>query len=181
MNKTTSHNRVRQLVTAAVIAAVYCVVALALAPLSFGQIQVRVAEALTILPVLIPAAVPGLALGCVLTNAVGVAMGVNPLGMLDVAVGGVATLTAAFLTRALRGVRWRGVPAAATLPPVVVNAAAVGAELCFMTTGRFSLAVFAPLAGFVALGQFLSCTVLGLVLWGALERTNTQKKNRINR
>ena len=49
MNKTTSHNRVRQLVTAAVIAAVYCVVALALAPLSFGQIQVRVAEALTIL------------------------------------------------------------------------------------------------------------------------------------
>ena len=55
----------------AVIAALYAAVSLALAPLSFGPIQIRIAEAMTLLPILFPEAIAGVTLGCFLTNLIG--------------------------------------------------------------------------------------------------------------
>ena len=60
----------------AVIAALYAAVSLALAPLSFGPVQIRIAEAMTLLPVLFPEAIAGVTLGCFLTNLIGAIMGV---------------------------------------------------------------------------------------------------------
>ena len=86
----------------AMIAAIYTVVSLVLAPFSFGNIQVRMAEALTILPLIYEPSIWGVTLGCFLTNLIGAAMGVNPTGMLDAVVGTLATFLAAWCTYRLR-------------------------------------------------------------------------------
>ena len=82
----------------AVIAALYAAVSLALAPLSFGPIQIRIAEAMTLLPILFPEAIAGVTLGCFLTNLIGAILGVNLLGFFDVFAGTLATFLAAMLT-----------------------------------------------------------------------------------
>ncbi len=66
------------LIQAAVIAAIYATLTIVLMPFSYGPMQVRVSEALTILPFFTPAAIPGLFIGCVVSNMVG------PYGMLDI-------------------------------------------------------------------------------------------------
>ena len=78
---------------AGLIAAIYAVMALAFAPISFGVYQVRVSEALTVLPFLTPAAIPGLFFGCMIANVLG------GLGWLDIVFGSLITLAAAFATR----------------------------------------------------------------------------------
>ena len=100
----------RFLAQAAVIAAVYVVLTVVFAPFSFSEVQVRISEALTILPVFTAAAVPGLTAGCLLGNIVGGA----PLP--DVVFGTLATLIGAVGTRMLRS--WK--PAAAILPPILL-------------------------------------------------------------
>ena len=79
MNKT-----IRSMVRTAMIAAIYTALSLLLAPFSYGPVQVRVSEALTLLPVLSGEAIPGIVLGCALANAVGFATGANMLGFLDI-------------------------------------------------------------------------------------------------
>ncbi|MDR3120786.1 MAG: QueT transporter family protein [Clostridiales bacterium] len=85
----------RFLTQAALIAALYAALTIWLAPISFDVHQVRVAEALTILPAFTPAAIPGLFLGCVLANTV------SFLGLPDLIFGSLATLVSAFLTHAI--------------------------------------------------------------------------------
>ncbi len=153
-----------------VIAALYTAASLALTPLSFGNIQLRAAEALTLLPVLFPEAILGVTLGCGLTNAIGAVLGANILGPLDVLFGTAATLIAALLTRRLGGVRFRGIPWLAALPPVLVNALIIGAELSFALTGSLAPLPFLIFAGEVALGQIAACFLLGLPLVAALEK-----------
>ena len=87
---------IRHTATAGLIAAVYVVLGLAFAPISFGVYQVRVAEALTVLPFLTRAAIPGLYVGCLVANVVG------GMGWLDIIIGPLITLAAAFLTRGAR-------------------------------------------------------------------------------
>lgn len=168
---------VRNLTRCAMISALYAAVSIAFLPLAFGAVQARISEALTLLPVLTPLAVPGVTIGCLITNAWGVAMGANILGAADVVFGTAATLAAAVLTRLLRGVRIGRIPVLAPLPPIVVNAVVVGMELTFAETGN---ALSAPLLWMnlaqVGLGQLLSCAALGLVLVWALERTGLDKK-----
>lgn len=86
-------HRLREVALAGIIAALYAVVTVALAPISFGVYQVRVAEALTILPFLSRAAVPGLFIGCLVANVYG------GLGWQDIVFGSLLTLVAAALTR----------------------------------------------------------------------------------
>ena len=81
---------------AAMIAALYVVLTMVFAPFSFREIQVRVSEALTILPAFTPAAVPGLFIGCLLANLLGGA------AVPDVIFGSLATLIGAFFTWKLR-------------------------------------------------------------------------------
>ena len=99
------------LVQAATIGAIYVVLTLLFAPLSYGEVQVRFSEALTILPYFTPAAIPGLFVGCILSNLLGGAIPV------DIIFGSIATLIGAVFTYKLRGSsKWL-----APLPPIVAN------------------------------------------------------------
>ena len=162
--------KTRTIVRCALIASLYTAVSLVLAPIAFGAVQARVSEAFTLLPVLVPDAVVGVTLGCFLTNLVGVFTGANVLGALDIVFGTAATLTAALCTRRLARVRLRGLPVAAAVPPVLINAVVVGAELAW-ALGPRTFAGFLLQAGGVALGQLFSCFALGLPLVRIIEKT----------
>lgn len=166
----------KSLTRCAMIAALYAVISIALLPVSFGAVQARVSEALTLLPVYTPLGTVGVTLGCLITNAYGVAAGANILGAADIFIGTAATLIAALMTRALRNVRAFGLPIAAALPPVVVNAVIIGAELTFAETNS----IFSPLLIInmvqVGLGQALSCLVLGLLMCWSIEKAGLDKR-----
>ena len=112
---------VRRLVRCAVIAAVYVVVCLVLAPFSYGAVQVRVAEALCLLPVFGAEYIVGVTLGCFLANLLGSTV-------VDVVFGTLATLLACLVTYKLRDIRVKGLAIPASLPPVVFNMIIVGAR-----------------------------------------------------
>ena len=154
----------------AVIAALYCAVSLAMAPLSFGAVQLRAAEALAILPVFGTAGVWGVTLGCLITNACGAATGANILGAADIVFGTAATLAAALLSRRWGNFRIKGLPALSALPPVLINAAVIGAELTFAETGGFPAPLLALNMAQVGAGQAVSCIIAGLTLFHAVQR-----------
>lgn len=158
-------NSVRKLTTAAVIAALYCALTLALPFMTFGPVQCRFSEALTILPVFTSAAVPGLAVGCVVSNAVGLAAGANVAGAWDVLLGTLATLSAAVCSRALRKY-----PLLATLPPVLFNALIIGTELTLALYENPTVVLWAYNALSVGAGQALACIGGGMLLYTAVNR-----------
>lgn len=169
--------QVRFLAQGAVIAALYSVLTYAAAAvnLAYGPVQFRFSEALTVLPVFTPAAIPGLALGCFLSNLA------SPLGVVDWIFGTAATLLAAFGTRAAAKVEWKGLPLLAPLPPVLANTVIVGLEVaCLSDAGfawaNFSWAAFGAGALSVGLGELVVCYVLGLPLLIALRRTGAADK-----
>lgn len=137
--------------------------------LAYGSIQFRLSEALTILPVFTPAAVPGLAIGCFIGNLA------SPYP-LDLIFGTAASLIAAILTRAVRKVRVKNIPVLAPLPPVLVNAVIVGLQITLFTPGEAaSLIGFLIAAAQVGLGQLAVCYLLGLPLGVALEKSGAAK------
>ena len=161
----------RRMAAAAVLAAAYCAVSLALAPLSFGAVQMRVSEAFTLLPVFSPAAIWGVTLGCALSNALG-----SSMGLIDVVFGTSATLIAALMSYALRNMRIHGLPVFSSLPPVLVNAVVIGAEIALVSPGGWNTGVFVSSALSVGIGQIVPCCVLGLLLVWALERNHLEKR-----
>lgn len=138
------------IIQAAVIAAIYAVLTMLLAPLSYGFMQVRVSEALTILPYFTPAAIPGLFIGCLVSNLL------SPYGMLDVVLGSGATLIAAVGSYMLRSK-----PVLVPLPPVIVNAVIIGSMLHFAYGIPVNL--FA-IMGWIALGELIACYLIGYPL-----------------
>lgn len=150
----------RQLARAGVIAALYTAVSLLLMPISFGPMQLRVSEALTLLPVLWPEAIPGLVIGCFLSNLIG------GYGIIDAVVGSLTTLLAALATRRLRNSRWL-----AALPPVLLNAVAIGLLLHFVAEAPLWLTM-----AYIGLGQALACYALGLPLLSLIEKTGLAQK-----
>lgn len=151
---------------AGMIAALYTVATLALAPLSYANVQFRASEALTLMPVFTPAAIPGLTIGCIISNAVGVATGSNIAGWLDVIFGSAATLIAAILTRLLRKVQFKGIPFLSILPPVLLNAFIVGGEIAVAYDLPFWLCALE-----VGAGELAVCVILGIPLVLALRKT----------
>ena len=141
---------------AAVLAAVYAVITYMTAPISFGPIQFRVSEALCILPVFMPAAVPGLFVGCFLANFL------SGAAVMDVVFGSIATLIGAAGTRALRD---RGVLAA--VPPILSNALIIPFVLRY-AYGVEDLVPFMMLT--VGIGEVISVGILGNALRTVLER-----------
>ena len=105
------------IVRIALIAAIYVTINIIFAPISYGPIQIRLAEILTVLPFIDPAAIGGLFLGCILSNLWG------GLGIVDVLGGSLCTLLAAILTYKMTK------PFLAPLPPVIVNAIGVSLYL----------------------------------------------------
>lgn len=174
----TTSKRIRYVAQGAVITALYAVLTYAAAAvnLAYGPVQFRFSEALTILPVFTPAAIPGLALGCLLSNLL------SPLGLVDWIFGSAATLLAAFGTRAAAKVRYKGIPFLAPLPPVIANTLIVGLEIACLSEagsfawGNFTWAAFGAAALSVGLGELVVCYVLGLPLFAALEKTGASDK-----
>lgn len=160
----------------AMIAALYTVISLVMAPIAFGSVQARISEALTLLPVFGIGNVWGVTVGCFLTNLVGLATGANILGSLDIIFGTAATLVAALLTYLFRNIRIKGMPVLSVLPPVIINAVVVGWELCIMINGEFHPVIFAAQAISVGLGEALSCFVLGLFLVKIIENNPRLKE-----
>jgi len=154
----------------AMIAAVYVALVMVLPFLSFGPIQIRIAEALTLLPVLSVMPIWGVAIGCVLANFIGFMTGANILGFVDVFVGTAASFAAAWTSYAVRHVRFYGIPFLAAVPPVLYNAVAVGAQLMWYFVGEWNTAVFLTNAMYVGIGQIIACFGLGLPLLYVIER-----------
>ena len=138
----------------ALIAAMYVALTLVFKPISFGEIQVRIAEALTILPLFTPVAIPGLFIGCLIANITGGAI------IWDVIFGSIATRIGAALGYVLRKNRWL-VP----IPAVVSNSIIVPLVL------KYGYGIDLPLYLLVisvAAGEIVSCYVLGELLATAL-------------
>jgi len=174
MKNASSHSKILFLAHAAVIAALYTAITLApgISAISFGPFQFRVAEALTILPALTFAAVPGLAVGCMLANGFGLLLGMNIAGGWDVLIGSAATLLAALCSYALRNYRVKGLPMLAAIPPVLFNGLIIGAELSYVLRIPFWIT-----AGEVALGQFAVVFLLGVPLALLLKKTKIFSRN----
>ena len=146
-------HKTKFLAQGAVIAAIYAVITIVFAPISYGQIQVRISEALTILPFFTPAAIPGLFIGCIIANIYG---GGGPI---DIIFGSLATLIAAFLTYKMPK------KILAPLPPVIVNAVIVGLILSY----TLKLPVLITML-WIGLGEFIACYALGYPLLLVLEK-----------
>ncbi|NLI60345.1 MAG: QueT transporter family protein [Clostridiales bacterium] len=147
-----SNKKTRFIVEAAILAAIYAAITILLAPISYGQIQVRIAEALTILPYFTPAAVPGLFVGCILANIFGGSI-------IDIVFGSLASLIAAILSRKAPK------PWLVPLPPVIINGLVIGWVLYMVEGLPYWLTV-----GTVTLGQIISCYGLGYPLLIILEK-----------
>ena len=152
---------VRKLARCAVVAALYVVLCMALQPFSYGAVQVRVAEALCLLPVFGAEYIVGVVLGCFLANLLGSTI-------VDVIFGTLATLLACLITYKLRNVRFKGLAIAASLPPVLFNAVIIGIEIAVMfpdPTSSAPIWLACITNGIsVGIGELISCTVLGVLL-----------------
>jgi len=145
---------------AAVIAAMYVVLTFVSSSmgLASGEIQIRLSEMLVILPAFTPAAIPGLFLGCLLSNLL------TGCTVIDIVFGSLATLIAAVLSYQLRNHKY---PLLVTVPPVVANMIVVPFIL------KFSYGVPLPIPVMMAtvgIGEVISCMVLGSVLYFALDK-----------
>ena len=153
----------RTLTLAAVIAALYTVLGYFgnVFSLTFGAVQIRFAEALTVLPFFFPAAVPGLTIGCLITNLA------SPFGPLDVVFGTLATALAAMLTRRMKK------PWLAPLPPILTNLIFLPPIWAWTEIGAVNEAFWAAWSFNCAtflLGQTVACYGLGLLLLRTLPR-----------
>ena len=153
----------KDLTLAAMVAALYAVMGYFgnVFGLTFGPVQFRFAEALTVLPFLFPSTVPGLFVGCVIVNLL------SPYGPLDIVVGSAATLLAAVWTSRVKH-RWL-----APLPPVICNTVLVGFTFGWAEANGFTAAL--PMAWLVnglsvGVGELGVCYILGLLLLELLPR-----------
>ena len=160
------NSSVRKLARCGLVAAIYVVLCLALQPLSYGAVQVRVAEALCLLPVFGTEYILGVVLGCFLANLLGSTI-------VDVIFGTLATLLACLVTYRLRNIRFKGLALAASLPPVLFNAVIIGIEIAVMFPDPSSSApiwLACITTGIsVGIGELISCTVLGVLLVKIIE------------
>ena len=161
-NQTVSGRTIRpyalSMVQAAMIAAIYVV--LTFIANAFGlanyAIQVRFSEALTILPFFTPVAIPGLFVGCLLSN---ILTGCMPL---DILFGSLATLIGACGTYALRKYKWL-----APIPPIIANTLIVPFVLAYVYKFEGSIPYFMLT---VSIGEIISCGILGMLLLFALQK-----------
>jgi len=154
--KTSSDIRTLRIARGAVIAALYVALTLPFAPISFGPIQFRISEALTILPALTVSAVPGVTVGCLLSNLLAGAP------WPDVVFGTLATLVGALGTRMLRRQ-----PKLIWIPPVIANALIIPWVLKFAYEVP-DLIPFMMLT--VGLGEVIAVGGLGMLLYAAVSR-----------
>lgn len=147
-------------VIAAVYAACTLVAILFLGGLAWGPIQFRISEAITVLALFTPEAIPGLTLGCIVANAANIVLGgTGTLGLLDVCFGSFATFLGAAFTW-----RMRKRPALALLGPVIANALVVPAYLPVMLAGLGFYTI--PFTSISLEGSYPLMYLFGLVTTG---------------
>lgn len=143
---------------AAVIATLYVVLTMFINAfnLANGAIQVRISEALTILPYFTPAAIPGLFVGCLLSNFL------TGAAIWDIVFGSLATLLGAIGTYLLRKWKW-----CAPIPPILANTIIIP----FVLTYAYGLPGGIPFFMLtIGAGEVLSCGILGMILLFALQK-----------
>lgn len=151
------NQKVLFMVQAAMIAAIYVVLTMMFAPFGFGEIQIRISEALTVLPFFTPAAIPGLFIGCLLGNILGGAI------LPDIIFGSLATLIGACFTYMLR----KRSKYTAPLPPIITNTVIVP----FILAYGYGVPLPIPFMMLtVGIGEIISCGVLGIIILTALDR-----------
>ena len=141
------NEQILRITRGALIAALYAVVTVIFQPISYGLVQVRVSEALTLLSFLWIEAAPGVFIGCLFANIWGGS------GLLDITLGSAATLAAAILTR------YAPNKFLAATSPVAVNALVVGSYLSYILNATLLLSIF-----YVGCGEAIACYALGLPL-----------------
>lgn len=152
--------KIKFITQSATIAAIYIALTWIFAPISFGHnlFQFRISEVMTVLPLFTPAAIPGLFIGCALSNLL-----FGGLGIIDLVLGSAATLIAALLSYLLR----KKSTLIALAPPVIVNAIIVGSYLNYLISPEINVLIN---MGWVMLGQIVSCYGLGLPLCKAIDK-----------
>ena len=150
--------------TAASVAALYVVLTFisSLFGLSSCVIQIRISEALTILPAFTPAAIPGLFIGCILSNLLTGGL------ILDVVFGSLATLIGAVGTYLLRKKKWL-----VSLPPIISNILIVPLILRYVYRAPDA---YLFMVGTVGAGEIISCGILGMILYFAVDKYKVFKK-----
>lgn len=149
-------NKTRNLVYGALIAAIYVVLTMAFQPISYGPIQFRISEALCVLPFFTPAAIPGVTLGCLISNLLGGAV------MMDVIFGSLATLIGAIGSWMLRGNRFL-----VSVPPILSNTLIIPWVLKF-AYGAEDMVWYMMVT--VGIGEILAIGVLGQLLISVLTK-----------
>lgn len=134
-------------------------------------VQFRLSEALTMLCIFTPYAIPGLTVGCMLTNFI--SMGALPL---DIILGTFATFLATVSIYKTRNIRIKGVPVLSAIMPAIFNGVIIGLEIeIFFIEGPFNFVSFLTQAGLVALGELVVCLSLGLLLIKTIKNKNFEK------
>ncbi|MBQ9765353.1 MAG: QueT transporter family protein [Lachnospiraceae bacterium] len=153
MNKSFS---AKPMIYSAFIAALYVILTYVanLMGLANNPIQVRFSEALCVLPIFLPAAIPGLFIGCIISNVLTGAI------FIDIIFGSLATLIGAIGTRCLRKH-----PLIATFPPVIANTLIIPPILAYAYHFEGSLPYFAITVG---LGEIISCVIMGFIFYKIL-------------
>ena len=169
-------NKTSNLTKQAMIAAIYTAVSIALSAFTFGTVQIRVSEALTLLPIFAFGNIWGVTIGCFLTNLIGFFTGANILGGLDIIFGTLTTFAAALTTYMLRKIRIKKLPVLSAIPPILFNAVVIGWELCMVISGGFNPLVFTAQALSVGAGQLISCGVIGLAMVKYVEKHDALKQ-----
>lgn len=166
-----NRNRVRFITEAAVIAALYTALTYLASALNlaYGAVQFRFSEALTILPALTPAAIPGLTLGCVLSNLA------SPFGIWDIVFGSFATLIACIITYFTRKITIKGLPVLSPLITSLVNGIIIGIEISAFMPQGFTFKAMLIEGSYVFLGELAVTLALGLPLFSALKKTKLFK------
>lgn len=147
----------------ALLAAIYAALTLGLAPFSYGPVQVRVSECLTLLAFYNRKWIPGLTAGCFLAN-----LG-SPFGLPDMVLGTLATFLGIWPMHRLKS------PLLASLCPVISNGVVIGAELDVLAALPPDLSLGAAMI-YIGAGEFLSVTVLGTLLLKMILKNETCRK-----
>lgn len=150
------------LVRSALIAAIYAALTVLFGSFGYGPIQFRVAEALTVLPAIIPASIPGLFIGCILANWIG------GFGIIDIVFGSLATLLAGTSTFLLKKKRFLF-----PFPPVLFNAIIVGSYVYLLYDNSYSMILTMV---FIGISELIICYGLGLPLIVFIEKNRVLKR-----
>ncbi|GAA0748219.1 QueT transporter family protein [Clostridium oceanicum] len=157
--------KINKIVFAALIAAIYSILTISLAPISYGQLQVRVSESLTLLPFFSSYSILGVFVGCIISNIIG------GNGIIDIVFGSLTTLIAAILTYYIGKSNLRFKKILAPLPPIILNAIVIG----FILNYTLKLPLFLSMI-WVGIGEAISCYILGLLLVSIIEKNKILNK-----